>query len=784
MTMLLAAFAMTGRAAADDLVESISQWQAACFFDTPAPARSFERDKKPFVRYLFKHGNSRGEIFWSLAQPITIRPKPDEDFRVTVRYRATQNVPLYVGISSGQGCALPYVRAPLPTTKNGSEWITTSVDLSAFRFQPSNVIWNGSLWLEIFTVNRPEALPVTIDLMNVSVQVMQSQKEPQAESKCRINVSRENSFVVYEVNPISNQRILPESTSIEGRIADAIHTRTARGATVPIGLVVSSNHDLNQLLPVIAPLRDDHDQIAKEIGVDRKIVKVWYQDRNEDWKRHPPALDLPPPSSQAIPVNSDPRSYQYSPMERTGLKLLTPELLLNDDALVVVDESTRTNSVRARTSDGTRLLRLDDPKSPAATTIKDFTVSDSTELLPMTLLAGRIQEFWIDIEIPASVPPGIYHTTIRWLDGDQLLAQTPLSIEIIPVVLTETNFIAGIYYHPVNYTNEPGYPVFYPGKLAWEQTARELKSLARNHLWDALMPGPVQNVGMDTPIDINDLKRRIDLRKAAGLRTDRLFYTGIMLGRVNDAGEAERLRNKVRLLVNTARSCGVEEIYVYSQDEASAEALSALRPAWVIAHEEGAKVFAAGSREDMFPIMGDMLDLFICAGYPDRREAARWHAVGGKIACYSNPQGGLEQPETYRRNYGLLLWQNDYDGAAPYTYHTAGRQSVGSVPSLWDDYIVNSDAMKQHAMAYPTATGVIETIQLRGLREAYTDLQYIHALELAIENHCLSSAGQTNATNLLRYLKAGDINKDQTDPADIRVKIIEYLSDTRKETPQ
>jgi len=290
----------------------------------------------------------------------------------------------------------------------------------------------------------------------------------------------------------------------------------------------------------------------------------------------------------------------------------------------------------------------------------------------------------------------------------------------------------------------------------------------------------MQNVGTDTPIDTADLKRRIELRRAAGLRTDRIFYTGIMLGKLKDAQQAEGLRQCIRLLVTTAQALGVKEVYVYSLDEASGEALAALRDTWKIAHQEGAKIFAAGVREDMFATMGEMLDLFVCAGYPDRRESGRWHAAGKKIASYSNPQGGLEQPDDYRRNYGILLWQHDYDGAMPYTYHTAGRQSVGSVPSLWNDYLANPDHMKQHAMAYPTALGVIETVQLRGLREAFTDLRYIRALEIALGEGALSEADHRAADQWLKMLKNGDINRDAVNLNDIRAQLIAHLSKVRK----
>ena len=47
---------------------------------------------------------------------------------------------------------------------------------------------------------------------------------------------------------------------------------------------------------------------------------------------------------------------------------------------------------------------------------------------------------------------------------------------------------------------------------------------------------------------------------------------------------------------------------------------------------------------------------------PRKEVAARWHAKGHKIMSYANPQSGFEKPETYRRNYGLLLDYANFDG--------------------------------------------------------------------------------------------------------------------------
>lgn len=831
----------------------LAGWQIAAFHGTPEPVISFENDgEKSFSRLQFNNTNPNRELIFSAAQRIEANAKPDEDFQVRLKYRAQQKLPLYVAISAGQGCSLPYVRSALPTNAAAGEWQTATVNLAAFRFQDANAIWNKNLFLEIFTVGQPVSLPVHLDLAEVSLSIVpsamglrsvtdaeraavvavdekleqlpplqgraaawasritseRSQFDDVLKPGARLNdaerhklnqfiawagtladaiqsgtISQTEGFQAFELNPINNQQILPDTKFFSGTITKSISAVTARNASVPIGIVVSAEQDLRGLLLSVAPFRNASGQDEPRIGIDRKMVKAWYQDQNEYWKQTPPSFELPAPTPQATPVNTDPAAFSYSPMDRAGMRILTPELLVNDPDLVTTDSSTKSSSVRVRKGKETSLLRVDDPAGVNASSIETFNVTDAPKLLPVAITAGTNQQFWIDLDVPADVSPGTYRSELRFSENGRDVGSVPITLDVRPTVLGTSDFIESLYYHPVNYRNETGYTVFYPGNKAWEQTKTEFADLGRHDVTDVLFCGAFQNPPDGSPLDLADFKRRVELRKQAGLRTDRVFYTGLMLRAVRTAQQEEYVRSQVRNLMSAAKSAGVREVYVYSQDEASGEALAALRRAWEIAHAEGAKIFAAGSREDMFPLMGDKLDLFICNGYPDRREAKRWHDAGKKIACYSNPQGGLEQPDAYRRNYGILLWQHDYDGAAPYTYHTGGRQTGGNVPNVWNDYIQNPDAMKQLAMVYPTADGVIDTIQMKGLREAYADIRYLKALEKAVAEKQLPEPIVGQAKAWLAELKAGDINRDQQDPAELRVQILNFLASSKQDQP-
>jgi hypothetical protein len=112
---------------------------------------------------------------------------------------------------------------------------------------------------------------------------------------------------------------------------------------------------------------------------------------------------------------------------------------------------------------------------------------------------------------------------------------------------------------------------------------------------------------------------------------------------------------------------GIRETYIYGIDEAKDEKLLSQRKAWEAVHQAGGKVFVAGYTEHCEKV-GDLLDVLVHAGVPSAEEARKWHSVGHKILSYANPQAGVEDPELYRRNYGLLLWKAEYDGAMTYAY--------------------------------------------------------------------------------------------------------------------
>ena len=156
----------------------------------------------------------------------------------------------------------------------------------------------------------------------------------------------------------------------------------------------------------------------------------------------------------------------------------------------------------------------------------------------------------------------------------------------------------------------------------------------------------------------------------------------------------------------------------------------------------------------------------IFAGKPNEKEIKQAHKYGNKILSYNNPQSGPENPFVFRKNYGIVLWQNDYDGAMPYAY----QHSFGSA---WND--MDHEKMRDHMFAYPTTNGVIDTIAWEGFREGVDDIRYINTLEEYVNKAKRKSKTSDRTADIAgRYLQLIK-NNEVTDLDAMRKVIINFI---------
>ena len=370
---------------------------------------------------------------------------------------------------------------------------------------------------------------------------------------------------------------------------------------------------------------------------------------------------------------------------------LTPELLLKDSSFVSVEDEAKRN-------------RLRDAAAPV----------DAAELQPVSIPARETQQFWVTVHIPEGTPPGIYTGRMSLEIENATETELPFTVEVLPIRLEQPALRYSIYYRG-RLTEDLKGSIGSKWKSPRQYSA-EMQNLKAHGITHPTCHQDFDNTQL--------LEHTIELRKRAGIATDPFYTLGLQTRGYTSSKELEKLKHQVRVGLAQLRKHGIKELYIYGIDEASGDVLKSERPSFKAAHEAGAKIFVACA-SGAFELVGDLLHLAVFNGPLNPSEAKKWRSLEHSIFSYSNPQVGVEEPETYRRNYGLALWKAGYDGAMNYAYqHNFG-----------DIYVDNDhETFRDHVFAYPTVDGVIDTIQWEGFREGVDDVRYVTTLLKAIEN--------------------------------------------------
>lgn len=504
-------------------------------------------------------------------------------------------------------------------------------------------------------------------------------------------------ILVHIIPPISGEKILPTTATMPGKRGGTISIVAARGEFEPASFVLKAVDKNIEALTLVPTNLISQTSMIPPSNIDIKVVKVWYQAAG---------------------------AWESVIRDMKGSQVLVPELLLNDDSLIQVDTQEKKNFARVVDEHGSRYEWINEPKTfkgliadnwHASQRFQDYLIKDASSLFPVNLEKDRLKQFWITVHVPQEASPGLYTGKVMLGSGGVTLGSIKIELQVLPFDLAEARLIYSIYYRGQLFPGFTGVSSEYKTK---NQLRAELKDM-RSH-------GVKNPTVYQAPRDRSLFRDVLNLRHEAGMGGQPLYLCGLNTSLYSrNSEDLSRLKRDVVDTIGTAKQFGLSTVYIYGRDEASGGALLAEREAWKVIHEAGGKVFVAGST-GAFEAVGDLLDLSINFGKPLPAEALKFHGVGHQIFNYSNPQVGPENPLIFRRNYGIVLWAADYDGALPYAYQDCGG-------SCWNDmdnptYSIHP-TYRDHMFAYPTADGVIDTIAWEGFREAVDDVRYLTTLE-------------------------------------------------------
>lgn len=511
---------------------------------------------------------------------------------------------------------------------------------------------------------------------------------------------------IFPVDAITDEKILPDD-NLTINASNHYNIAAAPGEYEPFSFVIRPTRDMRMSLEatdLIGPGAIPSSQ------VNIRVVKTWWQaGAKVDDNKHP---------------------------------LLVPELLIKDASLIKVEG----NYNFLKLSNGTYINISGGPGSlPLAPASEQMDVRDSDKLLPVDFSKDTNTQFLVTVNVPINTTGGNYTGEILVKNTTTGIVQKNIYINLTihDFELSDPIIDYGIYYQTV---------IGATGKIdsRYRNASQAEAELADLKAHGIEYPGLQYQNGNDVQM--------LNMRRDAGLDNKSLFYFGTMF---QDYGnDRQALINVINILKNRFAPYGFESIYMYGPDEADLNN-SLNRAQMETVHSQGWKVFDSQNDPDIAYSVADILDLPIVFGPLNKSLAFEYHDYCNDIANYGNPQGSTEVPGTQRLNYGLRLWQNDYDVGFPFAY----QWRYGNA---WGDF---DDAHnRDHSFVYPTSDGVIDTLQWEGFREGVDDIRYLSTLLEVLE---CSEENTTEAENWLADLKTHELT--QEDLPFIRSQMVEYI---------
>ena len=517
-----------------------------------------------------------------------------------------------------------------------------------------------------------------------------------------------SSATTYVYPAITDQKILPDTIISNQYISNNISIDGSPGEYRSASFVITPYSDISSMTVTASNLTGSNNTINSN-SVNIRVVKTWYQ------------------AGGTIYVQDNKQ------------KILTPELLLKDDSLIKVEN--QENYLKLTTGEYVWISEISE-KTKQIIPVNDMPVKDSDSLLPVNISSGTNKQFWITLKIPENTPAGTYNGTINLNTPQGQIGSLNIQVKVHPIQLLEPNIEHSIYYRGLLNSDWPQGSISSEIKSETQMRA-ELKNMFDHGV---LNPSIYQGGSL--------LGKVVDMRKSIGINGP-IYWLNINY--TVWGTNPETIKKGAEALLE---KYGINELYIYGKDEAIPTDIDKIQIEAV--KEGGVKVFNAQNKSQ--ELFADVYNTMISSMSLSKSLADKVHSYGNKIYSYGNPQVGLERPEIYRRNYGLALWQNDYDGSMNYAY----QAMFGSV---WNDF--DGIDYRDHNFTYPTIDGVIDTIQWEGFREGVNDMRYLATLLNTIKNAKAGGKDTSLAENWLANLKNLDLIASNLD--DVRSNMINHI---------
>lgn len=577
--------------------------------------------------------------------------------------------------------------------------------------------------------------------------------------------------IIYDVPAISDQKILPAISMSGYPVLNNLSIQASPNETTCASFVLRSNTPVNNLDVTVSDLTGSGGTIPSSV-IDIKTVKCWYQGGclndgdptitgiylTPELLLHDDSLvnstgdttakwNVANPNGQNYIklINESYVSNYQSSKKYSQISKVTSSVISKPKNQVLSDVTKAMRSVQHLHSKNELMNKSYSDSSQGSENldymfgypqISEFPVEDSATFKPLNISKNYNKQFWVTLHVPENSPSGNYSGIIRLRDDTKTLKTINIKLQVLPIVLPNANIESSIFYCGM---------ITDSGSICSDE-----KTVAQftNENKDMLDHG-VTNPAIDSywGLSYDQLTQALSIRKQLGIDNTNLYCGGLFFNNRDTLADIQYISSPY----------GVNDVFIYGPDESSLNDTTN-RAIITSIHNAGGKVMDAQSLSQADSV-ADILDLAVVSLDPSLNLANKYHLHGHKIYSYANPQAISEYPRTFRLNYGLLLWQRNYDGAMDFVY----QQSYGNI---WNDF---DGVWRDHVMAYPTMTGVIDTIQWEGYREGSNDLRYLAALQSAI---AANPSNSSSAVTYLNNLKNADLSNADLDA--IRSQMADY----------
>ena len=561
----------------------------------------------------------------------------------------------------------------------------------------------------------------------------------------------------WAVPAMSDEMRLPSADPRDGVKGGVVRIVAAKDEYEPGSFVVKSDIDLGKVAFTVGALTNEKGEAFPAANLDLKFVKVWYQNLNGWW------------------------SY----FGDTGGFKLIPELLVNDEDLIRVDESKTANYARLVDTNGKVTEKWINPpaamdRRPCNVTYRSFDTflpmrpdfRDARTLQPVALPAGACKQFFLTAHVTKDVSAGVYKGLVTGRAQSRVVVEIPVEVKVLDFALPkpkcfgdpEMDFWVCFY----SYISMDYLKVYNGGDE--DLAKRQLEAVFRNQVEHG-QDMHWFRFGLASGADFFTTDERKDefmttyrAMEKAGMRTKPLVGWIVAAG-LDKKGDAATLETAKRRAAEMDALIGHHDMYLgYGDEPGIKELVGSHRAVDRIWQEAGFKFILAGGPH-LFRKNAHYLDWHNISNEPgDEKVPRAWNLVGNgkRVAWYAAQHVGAEDPAFNRRQNGLSCWLSGYTALCNYAHH-------------FGPYNDDTTTYKPMVYAYGISDGVLDTLQWEGFREGIDDIRYA-TLFVSLARKAEKSANP--ATRRLGMKAMGylaGLDRERCDLNEVRLEMANYI---------